>query len=267
MAKIRHSDITATDCHAPRVDGTSIKLISDSPNADKAAIDFTNLRTNHFINPTVAGTANAITLTFDPPFTSLVEGTIIRFKAISNNTGSVTINCDTLGAVSLKKSLSSELVLGDISANQYVEALYDGTYWIALTGIGVFGNAFRKSYVYDDIMYNDGYQNAPPVNSPILKFIAPLAGYLTTSTYILDTQLATGTLAIQVYLNGVALATTGLNFTVTSSSATTAKNVVSYGTTGYSISAGDVVEIRISNNTSTPKVNRFRVSLIMEALV
>src|SRR5262249_27461738 len=54
-----------------------------------------------YVYPTVAGTANAITLTNSPAKTALAAGQKGTFKAGSNNTTGVTLNEDGLGAKNL----------------------------------------------------------------------------------------------------------------------------------------------------------------------
>lgn len=58
---------------------------------------------------------------------SYVTGATFRFKANTANTGACTLNVNTLGAISIKKSYNNDLVDGDIKANQLVEVVYDGT--------------------------------------------------------------------------------------------------------------------------------------------
>lgn len=85
----------------------------------------------------VSGTnAIAITLTKPPP--AYVTGMKVGFIAAATCTGSVTINVNALGAVTCKKISGSGLVgiaSGDILANGYYEAVYNGTYFIVISGI------------------------------------------------------------------------------------------------------------------------------------
>lgn len=84
---------------------------------------------------TVGGTADAITLNFNPTITSYTTGMRIRWVSAGANTiAGATVNIDTLGAITLKKNpASSALVAGDIgAAGTIVEAEYDGTNFIVL---------------------------------------------------------------------------------------------------------------------------------------
>ena len=51
----------------------------------------------------------------------------IRFKANTANTGAATLNVNSLGAKTIKKNVSQDLETGDISANQIITVVYDGT--------------------------------------------------------------------------------------------------------------------------------------------
>jgi microcystin-dependent protein len=75
----------------------------------------------------VGGTANAVTLTFSPPFASYVNNMTIRFRVGTANTGAVTVNVDTLGAKALKKNTAgtlADVASGDLPAGMVVEALF-----------------------------------------------------------------------------------------------------------------------------------------------
>lgn len=75
------------------------------------------------------GTANAITLAIDAQIAATYnEGQVFKFKAGSTNTGPATLNVNSIGAVSIKKTGSTlDLVAGDIVSGEIVTVLYDGT--------------------------------------------------------------------------------------------------------------------------------------------
>ena len=76
---------------------------------------------------TVGGDGDAITLTFSPAITALVEGMNLSFTVGSNNTTAVTIAVNGLTAVSLVKNGSTALVADDIQSGDVVTIQYDGT--------------------------------------------------------------------------------------------------------------------------------------------
>lgn len=77
-----------------------------------------------------AGGTDAYAITVAPIPTAYVTGQVFRFKANTANTGTATLNVNSLGALTLKKPSASgytNLETGDILANQLVEVMYNGT--------------------------------------------------------------------------------------------------------------------------------------------
>jgi len=79
---------------------------------------------------TVGGTGDAITLTTSAtwPISSLVNGTVLSFKAGSANTGAVTINVDGKGAKAIRRQGDTALVANDLVANAVYQLRYDSAY-------------------------------------------------------------------------------------------------------------------------------------------
>ena len=77
-----------------------------------------------------AGGTDTYAITVAPIPTAYVTGQVFRFKANTANTGTATLNVNSLGALTLKKPSASgytALETGDILANQLVEVMYNGT--------------------------------------------------------------------------------------------------------------------------------------------
>ena len=72
-----------------------------------------------------ANDSYAVTLT--PAPSAYTAGMIVNFKANTANTGSATINVNSLGAKTIKKNYNSDLADNDIKAGQLVSVIYDGT--------------------------------------------------------------------------------------------------------------------------------------------
>lgn len=79
---------------------------------------------------TSGGSANAQTLSLTPTLTSYPTGLEVRFKAGFSNTGTCTLNINSLGAKSIKRQSSSadlaNLSSGDIKLDQIHIVIYDG---------------------------------------------------------------------------------------------------------------------------------------------
>lgn len=69
-------------------------------------------------------------ITLSPVPAGYVAGQHFKFKANTLNTGAATLNVNSLGAITIKKGLNTDLETGDIVAGQIVEVVYDGTNFI-----------------------------------------------------------------------------------------------------------------------------------------
>ena len=94
---------------------------------------------NSEFNYASASGTNALTASMRVTPIGYQEGAIYLIKIGSNNTGSVTLNLNSLGAKTLKKYISgvlSNLESGDLIAGMMIQVLYDGTYFQVVSGIG-----------------------------------------------------------------------------------------------------------------------------------
>jgi hypothetical protein len=82
------------------------------------------------------GTANAVVLTFSPVWTSYVAGRGFTFRAAVTNTGAVTVNVNSLGAIALVGQTGQALVGGEIVANMVYRATYNGTSFVMTANDG-----------------------------------------------------------------------------------------------------------------------------------
>lgn len=76
---------------------------------------------------TVGGTANAITCTLSPVPTAYTDGMAVRLRLASDNSSTVTINVNSLGAKSVVKFNGAALVSGDLQQNDTATLVYDST--------------------------------------------------------------------------------------------------------------------------------------------
>ena len=75
---------------------------------------------------TTGGTANAQTLAVDAQYIAYATGDVFKFIAGASNTGSVTLNVNSLGAKTVKKA-GDALIAGEIVSGQAYFVYYDGT--------------------------------------------------------------------------------------------------------------------------------------------
>lgn len=88
---------------------------------------------------TVSGTANAITLTSGLNLSALVAGQRAVFLAASTNTGTVTIDLDSLGAVAATDYAGAAIGAGYIVAGHLYQIIYSGGAWIVIPFLGAGG--------------------------------------------------------------------------------------------------------------------------------
>ena len=81
---------------------------------------------------TTGGTANAQTFASGVSYTTVPTGLWVRLKAGFTNTGTTTLNMDSIGAVAVKDQAGSDIASGAFTAGRYVELVYNGTNWILL---------------------------------------------------------------------------------------------------------------------------------------
>lgn len=81
---------------------------------------------------TTGGTANVQTFTSGVTYTSIPTGLRVLLKVGTGltNTGSATLNMDSIGAVTVKDRVGANLGGGEFTADSYIDLIYNGTNWI-----------------------------------------------------------------------------------------------------------------------------------------
>jgi len=77
-----------------------------------------------------AGSNDTYVITLSPVPSAYVTGMTIRFKANTINTGTATLNVNSLGAKTIVKGVNTTLSDGDILAGQFCTVIYDGTNFV-----------------------------------------------------------------------------------------------------------------------------------------
>lgn len=123
---------------------------------------------NSEFNYAQASGTNALTASMRMTPTGYITGAVYIIKISANNTASVTLNLNSLGAKTLKKLSNGalvNLVAGDISTGMMIQVLYDGTHFQVIAGLGGLGTRTLfvptgnvGSYTSSDCVYVDyGY--------------------------------------------------------------------------------------------------------------
>lgn len=92
-------------------------------------IQRTYIQTGTTIYAADAGSSDTYAITLSPIPKEYTTGMMVTFKANTANTGAATLNCNSLGAKTIKKNNDQDLATGDIEASQFVTVVYDGTYF------------------------------------------------------------------------------------------------------------------------------------------
>lgn len=121
------SNSGSTLWNADKVAGTKITSSNhDTHDQDLAdGINATMMKAGTNFHATSSGT-NTVAVALTPAATAYSAGQLITFKAGGTCTGAVTVNVNSLGAKAVQK-LGAALVSGDITANNIVTIVYDGT--------------------------------------------------------------------------------------------------------------------------------------------
>lgn len=85
---------------------------------------------------TSGGSANTQTITLSPAPAALTTGMFVRFIAGFSNSGAVTLNTNSLGAIAIRSGRDASVALSAncILAGALVHVVYDGTVWRLIAG-------------------------------------------------------------------------------------------------------------------------------------
>lgn len=95
---------------------------------------------------TDSGIADAYVVTLKPSISSYTSGLKFLFKPSNTNTGSSTINVNSLGAKTIKKE-GSNLVAGDLTSGLIYNIVYDGTDFQLVSGGGSGTSSADEDYL------------------------------------------------------------------------------------------------------------------------
>lgn len=103
-------------------------------------INYLDSQENTYTYAVASGT-NALTLTLAKAPASLADGLEVKFRAVNNNTGSVTLNVNSLGATTIKKTKNGSLANleeNDLVANAQYSVIYSSgdSSFILVSGAG-----------------------------------------------------------------------------------------------------------------------------------
>ncbi len=151
-----------------------------------------------------AEASDAYAITLSPAPTAYTTGMVVLFKANTANTGAATLNVNSLGAKTIKKTNDDDLETGDIESGQIVRVAYDGTNFQMLSSpSGIDMTMFTVAASADEIAAADTERNTTGTGYTKVKEIEVNAGGTYRITFDLQ-ALASGMAYGRVYKNGVA---------------------------------------------------------------
>jgi hypothetical protein len=137
--------------------GTDDTKFATAKALDDALISPKKLQGGNIWYAADAGANDTYVITLSPVPAAYTTGMVIHFKANTVNTGAATLNANTLGAKTIKKSYNLDLEDGDIKAGQDVLVMYDGTNFQLLSPTAKY--RFRTTHtwtVYGEIKVPSG---------------------------------------------------------------------------------------------------------------
>ena len=135
---------------------------------------------------TTAGGTTAYTVTTGASFTAYSQIPVLFVKANATNTGSMTINVDSIGALTVKKNGATNLASGDF-VQDYVYALgYDGT------NLQLLGGALNTLYQPLDATLTALAAVSWASDSPVIQFTAADTVSLTSAPKFTTVELGSG---------------------------------------------------------------------------
>jgi len=226
------------------------------------------------------GGTDSYAITLSPSPTAYTTGMVVRFKANTLNTGAASLNCNSLGAITIKKfGSTNDLATGDILANQIVEVIYDGTNFQMISAVNDINNLTTDSSPDITADYVKTWDaSASTYKKSLLQNLAPAAAQsdqetaTSTTTYVTPGRQQFHPSAVKVMCRWTSVTTTSItasynvtsltdngtgdttiNFTTAFSSAT------SYGLAGIGRRPSSVgAQVEISSGTS-PTASAIRI--------
>lgn len=138
IANANALNATKIEGATPPVVAGHVVVFADTSGAAIASGGFVPQSSILWTATTIGGTANAITVTATTPAIAsytLAKGNTIALQPTAPNTGAVTLNINTLGAIAVLKQTFSGLVAlsgGELQTNNVYHVYYDGTQYILL---------------------------------------------------------------------------------------------------------------------------------------
>ena len=121
----------------------------------------------------------------------------------------------------------------------------------------------RDKIITTQAFYLDGVTTLS--TTEIARFKVSYSGYLVSLNCVLNTQSTAGTLDLKLNINGTPITPTDLDLQINASYPTSQYKTVAYGTSGFGVSAGDVVTVSATETSMSPDANVVNIETIIES--
>ena len=183
--------------------------------------------------------ADTITATASPTLAAYAAGQMFYFVAAGDNTTSVTLNIDALGAKAVTRDGSTALVAADIKSGEVIVVVYDGTRFQVVSQLNSAGDARFANVSIASSLYvggvstfvgNAGFSANVSIASALsVGGVAAITGATTIGGNL---TLNGGTANGVLYLNGSKVATSGSALVFDGSTLTAPSLITSEDTNG-----------------------------------
>ncbi len=177
------------------------------------------------LRATETGTAAVHVLTPTTALVAYVTGQMLLYSPVNAGTGALTVNVSALGAKSVKTIMGADPTSGDITANQPILLVYDGTNFVLLAGSEFLGKTGNQTMT-GNLTLTGNFTPSGTVTLPATTSIGTVSAteilYLDGVTSAIQTQLNLLAPIASPTLTGVPAAPTATTGTSTTQLATTA---------------------------------------------
>jgi hypothetical protein len=166
-------------------DSTNKRYQTDNQNTynDATSSIQTQLNTKeNIVSGVAASGTDTYTATYSPTI-AYTDGLKVIIRFTNANTGASTININSLGAKSIVKGVSTALVSGDIVAGATLLLVYNGTNFVAVSGLAVSGGGAET---FSILWCPDGVYGEPISTFPVLNTFRRSTFYSFQNSFVVN---------------------------------------------------------------------------------
>ena len=151
------------------------------------------------VTATETGTASAHVLTPTTALVGYATGTMLLYRPSNAGTGALTVNVSALGAKSVKTIMGADPTSGDVTANQPILLMYDGTNFVLLCGSAFLGKTGNQTLTGNLAITGSVTGTTGAFSGPVTGTTGAFSGSVTGTTEAagdISTKFATTAFAV-----------------------------------------------------------------------